>query len=108
MSATPAARLLRAGVALSFGHMIVRGTRLDADLYDRLAATVLLACLVVDIRRNHRELAQHHQALKLLADLGEVEDLARPIDTSNQHWGRSGPVLHSWPLLNCSICRPLR
>jgi hypothetical protein len=106
MSATPAARLLRAGVALSFGHMVMRGTRPDADLYDRLGATVLLACLVVDSRRDRRELAHHHQALQLLTDW--VEGLAVPLGVAaaDKHW--AGPVLHSWPWLNCSICRPLR
>jgi hypothetical protein len=62
-----ATRLVRAGCALAFGHLVMRGTRSDADLYDRVGATVLLACLAVDVRREDRELGHHHQALQALA-----------------------------------------
>jgi len=106
MTATPGTRLLRAGVALSFGHMVMRGTRPNADTYDRVGAVVLLACLVVDSRLNRRELVHHHRALELLTDT--VGELAEPLGvaTAGRHF--AGPFVHFSPWLTCPICRPVR
>jgi hypothetical protein len=98
MTATPGTRLLQAGVALTGSLLFMRGTDPDADRLQRLSAVVLLAALIGDSQRHHRELAHHHQALKLLT--GVCEDLTARVDdlavlSSKQHW--AGPVLHFWP-----------
>ncbi len=102
MTATPGTRLLRAGVALSVGHMVVRGTRPDADLYDRLGATVLLACLVVDIRQHRRELAHHHQALQLLTDV--VDDVAVRYALTHTVRDDTRVYVHPGPYAECPRC----
>lgn len=88
MTGTPGPRLVRAGVGLAFGVLVMQGTRPDADRYQRLSAVMLLAALAVDSSRHNRELAHHHRALKLLT--GVVEDLTRRQDRAqlqeHQHW----------------------
>jgi len=106
MSVTPGTRLLRAGDALMFSCLVVRGTRPGASQYDRLGAVALLACLVVDSRRQRRELAHHHRALELLTDW--VEGLALPLGVAAAGVHYAGQAVHFSSWLTCPICRPVR
>ncbi len=58
---------LRLVLGSAFGLLVVRGTRPDADFYERLSAVMLLAALSTDSGRHHRELGRHHQALEAMA-----------------------------------------
>ncbi len=65
-------RLVRAGVALAVGVLVVQGTRPDADRYQRLSAVILLAALTVDSSSHRRELDHHHHALEALTRRQDV------------------------------------
>jgi len=102
MSVTPGTRYLRAGVAVTFGLMIVRGTRPDADRLHRLSAVVLLATLVGDSERHHRELVHHHQALKLLTDV--VDDVAVRYALTHTVRDDTRVYVHPGPYAECPRC----
>lgn len=97
--------LARAGFALTFGYMVMRGARPDADAYDRAGSVVLLAALVLDTRQHRRHLAHHHRVLELLS--GVMDDLAQPMAAAAAAQHQAGVYVHPGPWLLCLRCRPV-